>query len=259
MSATSGLLPRGPAGPAFRRLAVTELKLFLREKAGVFWGVVFPLVLLIIFGSIPSFHKPAKELGGITYLTAYVPILIALVLALLAISTLPAVLASYREKGILRRLATTPVGPARMLGAQLAVQGSVTVVTVVLLLAVARIAYGVPLPGQPGGFLLAAVLAAAALYSLGLVIGAVVPNSRAAQPIGALLFFPMMFFAGLWLPIAAMPSVLQHISHLTPLGAAVQALGDSSAGQWPHTLNLAVLAGYAVVLSAAAVKLFRWE
>jgi ABC-2 type transport system permease protein len=188
-----------------------------------------------------------------------VPILIALVLALLAISALPPVLASYREKGILRRLATTPVGPARMLGAQLAAQGSVTVVTVVLVLAVARIAYGVPLPGQPSGFLVAAVLAAAALYSLGLVIGAVVPSSRAAQPIGALLFFPMMFFAGLWLPIAAMPSVLQHISHLTPLGAAVQALGDASAGQWPHPLNLAVLAGYAVVLSAAAVKLFRWE
>ncbi|HET9972614.1 MAG TPA: ABC transporter permease [Streptosporangiaceae bacterium] len=259
MSGTSGLLPRRPDGAAFRRLAVTELKLFLREKAGVFWGVAFPLVLLIIFGSIPSFRKPAKELGGITYLTAYVPILIALVLALLAISTLPAVLASYREKGILRRLATTPVGPARMLGAQLAVQASVTAVTVVLLLAVARIAYGVPLPGQPGGFLLAAVLAAAALYSLGLVIGAVVGSSRAAQPIGALVFFPMMFFAGLWLPIAAMPSVLQHISHLTPLGAAVQALGDASAGQWPHPLNLAVMAGYAVVLSAAAVKLFRWE
>ncbi|MDR2986585.1 MAG: ABC transporter permease [Nocardiopsaceae bacterium] len=259
MSPTSGLLPWRPAGPAFRRLAVTELKLFLREKAGVFWGVVFPLVLLIILGSIPSFHRPAKELGGISHMTAYVPILIALVLALLAISALPPVLASYRERGILRRLATTPVGPARMLGAQLAVHASVAVVTVLLVLAVSRIAYGVPLPRQPAGFLLAAVLAAAALYSLGLVVGAMVRSSRAAQPIGALLFFPMMFFAGLWLPIAAMPSVLQHISHLTPLGAAVQALGDASAGQWPHLFNLAVLAGYAVVLSAAAVKLFRWE
>ena len=253
MSATSGVLPRRPAGAAFRRLAATELKLFLREKQGVFWGIVFPLVLLVIFGSIPSFHKPAKELGGISYLDAYVPILIALVLAMLAINALPAVLASYREKGILRRLATTPVGPARMLGAQLTVQATVTAVTVVLILAVARIGYGVPLPGQPAGFLLAAVLAAAALLSLGLVLAALVRSSRAAQPIGALLFFPMMFFAGLWLPVAAMPSVLQHISHLTPLGAAVQALGDASAGQWPHPLNLAVLAGYAVVLGAAAV------
>lgn len=52
---------------------------------------MFPLVLLIIFGSIPSFHKPARELGGISHLTAYVPILIALVLALLAplLSCLP--------------------------------------------------------------------------------------------------------------------------------------------------------------------------
>jgi len=91
------------------------------------------------------------------------------------------------------------------------------------------------------------------------VAAAVAPSSRAASAIGAILFFPMMFFAGLWLPIAAMPAVLRHVSHATPLGAAVQALQDASTGHWPHLLQLVVLAGYAVVFSAAAVTLFRWE
>ena len=79
----------------------------------------FPLALLIIFGSIPSFTRPRASLGGLTELDLYVPILIAFVIAMLALNALPPVLAGYREKGILRRLRTTPVGPARVLAAQL--------------------------------------------------------------------------------------------------------------------------------------------
>ena len=75
----------------------------------------------------------------------------------------------------------------------------------VLVLAVARIGYGVALPRQLAGFVLAALLAAAALLAIGLFVAAAAPTGRAANAIGAILFFPMMFFAGLWLPIAQMP------------------------------------------------------
>jgi ABC-2 type transport system permease protein len=56
-----------------------------------------------------------------------------------------------------------------------------------------------------------------------------------------------------------MPSALQHISHATPLGAAVQALQDSWQGNWPQPLQLITLAIYAVVFGVAAARLFRWE
>ena len=181
-------------------------------------GVAIPLVLLIIFGSIPYFNKPMASLGGYTLLDAYVPILIAFALAILSLTALPMVLASYREQGVLRRLQTTPIGPVRVLAAQLAANLHVAAVTVVLVLAVARLGYDVFLPRQLAGFVVAALLAAAALMAIGLVIAAVTPNARTAQITGALLFFPLMFFAGLWLPIPTMPTVLQHISHATPLG-----------------------------------------
>ncbi len=248
-----------PPASAFRKLTVNEFRLFMREKAAIFWVLAFPLVLLIIFGSIPAFKKPDSDLGGLTLLQAYVPILLALVLAMLAIQALPTILSGYREKGVLRRLATTPVGPARLLGAQLCVYAAVSVVTGILVLALARIAFGVALPRQAGGFVLAYLLGLAALLGIGLVIAAVAHSQRVAQPIGAILFFPMMFFAGLWLPIDSMPSTLAGISRYTPLGAAVQALQDSATGQWPHPMQLIVLAGYAAVFAAAAVKWFRWE
>ena len=97
------------------------------------------------------------SLGGCTLLDAYVPILIAFTLAILSLTALPMVLASYRERGVLRRLQTTPIGPARVLGAQLAANLTVAAATVVLVLAVARLGYQVSLPRQLAGFVLAAL------------------------------------------------------------------------------------------------------
>jgi ABC-2 type transport system permease protein len=260
MSTSVRTLPAAPAGAPLRRLTLTELKLFARERVGIIWGVAFPVILLIIFGSIPGFRQPvSKSTGSLTILDAYVPVLIAFVLAMLALNAMPPVLAGYREKGILRRLATTPVGPGRVLAAQLTINAGVALAEVIVLLALARLAYGVALPRQAGGFVLAAALAAAALLAIGLFIAAVAPSGRFANAAGAILFFPMMFFAGLWLPIAAMPAVLRHISHFTPLGAAVQALQDAAQGHWPHPLELLVLAAYALVFGIFAARLFRWE
>jgi ABC-2 type transport system permease protein len=245
---------------ALRRLTLAEFRLFIRERVGPIWGIGFPLMLLVIFGSIPSFKKPVDaSVPGVSVLDAYVPILIAFVLAMLAVNVLPAVLAGYREKGILRRLATTPVGPSRLLAAQLTIAVGLTVVTLAAILAVARLGYHVPLPRQGWGFALSALLGTLALVSIGLFYAAIAPSGKAANAMGAITFFPMMFFAGLWLPISAMPSVLRHISHATPLGAAVQALQDSWQGHWPHGLQLIVMAGYAVVFAVAAARLFRWE
>jgi ABC-2 type transport system permease protein len=92
-----------------------------------------------------------------------------------------------------------------------------------------------------------------------LTIAAVLPSGRAASAVGTLLFFPMMFFAGLWIPRAAMPSTLRTVSDYTPLGAGVQAIQDAVAGSWPHPLQLLVLAAYVVIFGIIASKVFRWE
>lgn len=259
MSVTTIPAPTNARGAALRRLTITEFKLYVRERVGPVWGVGFPMLLLIIFGNIPSFNRPNADFGGLTELDAYVPILIAFVIAMLSLAALPPTLAAYREKGVLRRMRTTPVGPARVLAAQLIVNLAVAAVEVVLILVVARLAFDVTLPRQMTGFVIAALLAAAALMSVGLFVAAAAPTGRAAQAIGTILFFPMMFFAGLWLPIAQMPAVLRHVSHATPLGAAVQALQDAAHGHWPHTLQLVAMAAYAVAFGVAAAKLFRWE
>lgn len=244
---------------ALTTLTLTELRLFLREKAGPAFGLGLPLLLLIIFGNLPFYREHRDDLGGLTLLDAYVPILIAFVLAMLALNVLPAALAGYREKGVLRRLRTTPVGPAKVLAAQLLITLLTAVVAVTAVLLTARFAYGVVLPRQLAGFLVTTVLAALALTAVGMLVAAAAPSGRAANAIGAAVFYPMVFLGGLFLPVQTMPGPLRHISQATPMGAAVTAMRDTTDGNWPHWLALITMAAWAGGAALAAAKLFRWE
>lgn len=245
--------------PALRKLTVVELKLFLRDPAAVFFALAFPPLLLVILGSVPAFREPDKDLSGLRVIDLYVPIVVGLVLAMLALSVLPTYLATYRERGVLRRLATTPVQPARLLEAQMAMNLTVAVVVVALVIGIGAAVFGTDLPRNPLGFVGAFLLVTASMFALGLVVAAVAPSARAATGIGLVLFYPMNFFAGLWVPRDAMPEVLRRIGDFTPLGAGVQSLQDSLAGAWPRPLNLAVMAAVAAVASLAAARWFRWE
>jgi ABC-2 type transport system permease protein len=260
MTATT-VTPGGRRRSAMIQLIITELKLFTRGRAAVGLGasVGFPLLLTIVFGGIHSFNTPVSKFGGLTTLDEYVPILLVFAIALLSLVAMPATLAGYRKLGYLRRLKTTPTGPLRVLVAELTVKLTAAVITVIILLAVARGGYGVAAPRQLGGFVVAAVLAAAALMAIGLFVAAVAPDADTARGVGGILFPLMMFFAGLWLPIPDMPAVLQRISHATPLGAAVPALQNAMQGQWPTWVQLVTLAAYAAAFGLAAARFFRLE
>jgi len=259
MSVSTAAPSAAARGSALGRLTITELALLTRERARFLLGTVFPLVLLVIFGSIHFYKQPQKFLGGHTLLDYYVPVLIAFSVAMLALVMMPMMLAGYRERGILRRLRTTPAGPGRLLAAQLGANFAVAVLRTALVLAVARLGYGVALPRQAAGFAVATLVTIAALLAVGLLIAAVAPSAQAAQAIGMIVLYPLLFFAGLFFPIPALPSFVQHLSHATPLGAAVQALTDAAQGQWPHPQQLLTLAGYAVACALAAARFFRWE
>lgn len=239
------------------RLAAMEWRLLRREPLVLAFGLAFPLVLLVVMG-LASDGADAN-LAGLSLIQAYVPILVAFNLAMLGISVLPSALATYRERGILRRLATTPVGHRRMLVAQLAVNAAMATSAVIVVLVAARLFFDVDLPGQALGFALTFALTAAALFAIGLVIASVAPTARTASVIGTLTWFPLMFFAGLWIPREAMGDTLRSVSDVTPLGAAVGALQESMAGTFPDVVHLAVLEAYAVAAAALATRLFRWE
>lgn len=244
--------------PGVSKLIATEVKLVRREPATIFFALFFGPALITLFGCLPTFHKHSPTLGGLTAMDVYVPTVIVLALSMAALNALPQALAAYREKGYLRRMSTTPVGPAALLTSQLTVISAVSAVSLAAIVGISR-AFGVGFAHNPAAYLIALVLTALELFAIGLAIAALSPSSKVAGPVGAVLTFPMMFFAGLWVPRAELPSLLQHIGDYTPLGAAEHALQDAWSGSWPGLLDLGVMAAYAVVFGLAAAKTFRWE
>jgi ABC-2 type transport system permease protein len=69
---------------AYGLLIVTELRLAWRYPVGLIFGVGLPMLLLVVFGSIPSLTQPNKEFGGLSFFTVYAPTLMVLVLLGLA-------------------------------------------------------------------------------------------------------------------------------------------------------------------------------
>ena len=215
---------------ALLRLTTVETRLFLREPVVLFLALGFAPLLLVILGLIPAIREPDPELGGLRLITIYLPILVAMGVALFALSGLAPLFAAYRERGILRRMRTTPVTPAAMLTAQLLMATVVSFVSLALLLTIARMVFAVELPQLVPAYLLGYLLMATSTFAIGLLVAALAPSSTAATAIGTLLFFPLAFFAGIWLPRSEMPDVLLTISDLSPLGAGVQSLQDAADG-----------------------------
>ncbi|MGW4892014.1 ABC transporter permease [Kitasatospora sp. NPDC004240] len=246
---------RGPGAAVLR----AEARLFLREPAGVFWMLVFPTLLLGILGAVPSFRTADESLGGIRPVDAYTPVAGLIALLTAGVAGMPPVITGYRERGILRRMSTTPVRPAALLGAQVVLYGAAALLSAVVSLAVGRIVFAVPLPRQPLGHLLVLALAALGALALGAVISAFSRTSRIAGGVGSAVYFPMMFCAGTWVPVQAMPDALARVVGWTPFGAAARAFGEAAAGDWPGWGHLGVLTAWVAALLAAAARWFRWE
>lgn len=236
-----------------------ELRLFRREPGALFWILAFPTLLLVILGSVPALRHHRAELGGLRTIDVYVPIAVLLGMIVGGLQSMPQNLTGYRERGILRRMSTTPVRPSALLSAQMLVYGAAALLSALCALLVGRLAFAVRLPRQPYGYLLALLLAVLAALALGAVISALSRTTKIAGAIGSAVFFPTMFCAGVWLPVQSMPHTLARIVGFTPFGAAAQALNRAAAGSWPGWPHLGVMAAWTVLLTAGAARWFRWE
>lgn len=265
MTATPALRPtsapgRAPRSPSASAAVLrSEFRLFLREPGALFWVVVFPAVLLSVLGAIPSFREADPSLGGRRVIDLYVPVSVLLSMIFAGIQTMPGILTGYRERGILRRLSATPARPGSLLAAQMVLHGCASAVSVTLVLAVGRLGYEVALPRQFAGYAVAVLLTTLSALALGATLSAVSRTMKMSQAIGTMVFFPMMFTAGVWVPVQAMPDMLRHISEFSPFGAAAQALDQAATGSWPAWAHLGVTGLWAVLFAGTAVRWFRWE
>ena len=242
------------------RLTRTEARLFVRDKAQVFFVLFLPLALVLGFGSTPGTREASEDFGGEVPLDALVaPLAVAVLLAIVAYNVMPTHVVSYREKGVLRRLSASPVQASTLLVAVVAVKVLAALVSLLLLLAVGAAVVDLSLPQASLWFVLVFGLSVTSLFSLGMLLAARIPSASAATGIGMAMFFPSMFLAGVYVPREHLPDVLGRIGELTPLGAALQAMRDTWIGDAPSVLHVLVLVVSTALLGSVAARTFRWE
>lgn len=244
---------------AFGRLLLNEARLAWRVPVSLGLGLGLPIVLMIIFGSIPDLRKATPQLGGLSYFSVSFPILIGTTVLSLSSLAIPRSLVAYRETGILRRLSTTPVPPAWLLVAQVIINLLLIVVGLTLLTASGIMFFGLSAPKDWFGFLLGIALTVTSLFAVGLWVAAIARNNASASGIGGLLFYAMLFLGGMWIPREIMPTILKNISDWTPMGASVGIIQNAMQGLSSPRHFFLALAGYSVVFGYLAVRYFRWE
>ncbi|MCY4075681.1 MAG: ABC transporter permease [Acidobacteria bacterium] len=245
-----------------------ETKIFVREPLGVIGSVAVPVLLFVVVGRIAagSVETPDVETGGdgpgtTAFLQSGLPVFAAILIALSAVLSLVTIIAIYREGGILRRLRATPVRPPTILLAHVLVKLMFTAATLALMVLAGRRFYPVDVDAPLVSFTLALVLATWSLLSIGFVIASVVPTARFAQPLGALILYPMIPLSGLFAPIDMLPPALETLARLLPLTYAVSLLRGIWTGEpWlAHAGDVAALGTVFAVATAIASRVFRWE
>jgi ABC-2 type transport system permease protein len=238
------------------KLIKTETRLFFREPGVWPLTILLPTIVLVVVGLLFG-TKADPGLAGRRWIDIFAPSMVVMTLAILGVNTLPGRLVKYREKGVLRRLSTTPASPRSLLMAQLVVNMGVAIVSLAVLVVVGNVMFQIPFPKDVVGFTAAFLSGMAALFALGLLVAAVAPTAGIATALFVPLFALVMFLGGVYLPRMMLPEFLIRIGDYTPPG--IQALLDAWSGTPPQLTQLGAMALITVLAGAAAAKRFRWE
>jgi len=243
------------------RLIWVEFLLQLREPFAAFFALAFPPLLVLLFGSIYG-NEPKPELGGLGTIDVAVSGYVGMVIATVAIFNLPISLAGYRERGILRRLAVTPLSPFAVFLAHLVSLALLTVCGILLLVLVAKVGYHLRFLGSLSSAIAAGALGGITLFSVGFALAALAPTARTAQVTSMLLFYPMLFLSGMAMPREILPERIQRVAIFlpaTPVVTLLRAAWENTAWWRNEPHALLALALWTVGSLAVAAWRFRWE
>jgi ABC-2 type transport system permease protein len=235
------------------RLVRAELRLMTRDPLVLTFVFAFPIVtMLIIGGAFGTAPDPGFDNTNPAHW--YVASYLTVVIAAVGLVMLPVHLASYRERGVLRRFAAAGFPRWSFAIAQLIVGLLTTAVACALLLAVAAPVYGIPAVHDGWRVAAALPLGAAAFVSIGVLLGSVLPSARSAQAVGLLIFFPSFLLGAGGPPPKVMGSVVKMVAGPLPLTQLTNAVREPWLGLGPATGSLAALAAMAVAATVLAAR-----
>jgi ABC-2 type transport system permease protein len=244
------------------RLFMHELRaqqrLFWRNREAAFFSFLFPIILLVLLGSVYG-DEPIEGVDAATYLLVG---LLGYGVAATAFASLAVTLVVRREAGLLKRVRGTPLSPATYLAAVIASMVIVIALQVVAQLLIGRYLLGADWPSAPTSFAVAILFGAAAFAALGIAIAGLVRSAEGSSAVVNAIYLPMAFISGAFFSTREMPAFLEAISEVLPLTYLLRVIratfisGDalSASGGPLVAVGLWGLAGLVL-----ALRMFRWE
>ena len=240
-----------------------DQKAFWRNPASVFFTVMFPVILLLIFATVFGDQTIAVN-GGIETTTYYVPAIITLSVISSTMQTLAMTLVIAREDGRLKRGRGTPMPAWVFIAGRVGNSVVTAVLMLALLAALGRLLYDVPFPWEHLPELLVVLVVGAAAFScLGIALSAAIPSQDAAAPIVNALLLPLYFLSGIFIPDTELPGGVIDFANHFPVRPFFEAffavyVPDGGAHQidWG---NLAVVGAWGVAGLLLAIRFFRWS
>jgi len=243
------------------KLTWIEIKIFMREPLGAIGTIVIPVLIFVVLGRLLGGRLTPGALAANNFIHVGLPVLASILIVISAVLSLVTIISIYREGGILKRLRATPLRPQTILTAHVLVKLILTAATMVLMVLAGKRYYPVGVHVPVVSFTFALLISTWSILSIGFLIASIVPTARFAQPIGAVILYPMIGFSGLFVPIDALPPVLNAVARALPLTYAVGLLQGAWNGEpWSaHLGDVAALALVFVVCTGLSTKVFRWE
>ncbi|MGH7334217.1 MAG: ABC transporter permease [Candidatus Rokuibacteriota bacterium] len=247
--------------------AAAQLRGYLREPLALGWTVFFPVLLLLILGtldtSMPDRGTIDAETSGRERDRVFLLMgIVGMNVVSVGLFGLGLVLVQLRAIGFFRRLALTPQPAGLFIAGQVFATAVVVVTTTLMLLAAGGLVFGVRPPARPAQWSAFLVLGTGVFLGIGFALAATVRETRTAHMLGNLAFLALVFLGGVWYPVHVLPGTLQRISLMLPLPHLLQALRETALhGHDPVGLghSASVLVGWLLATSLLALLRFRWN
>jgi ABC-2 type transport system permease protein len=246
----------------FFQLTWIEIKIFLREPLGAIGTLILPVAVFLIVGrSMNRGTGAPRTADGLQFLYSGLPVMTAVLIAISAVISLITIISIYRESGILKRLRATPLRPHTILSAHVLIKLLFTALSIALMFVAGRRYYPVGMQAPVISFAFAVLVSTLSILSMGFVIASLVRTARFAQPVSALIFYPMIALSGLFVAVDALPAGLRIVARFMPLTYVVSLLSGIWTGEaWSaHLGDLGALAIAGVLFLVLSSRIFRWE
>lgn len=212
----------------------------------------------------PLIQTKTKEISGLrlTYLDFLVPGIIAMQIMSNNLNGVAGQIASWRERGVLRRMQGTTLKASTFIASQITARLVLNGLQALLLLLIGYFVFDVKIHGSIANVILFIILGTLTFMSIGFIIASLAKTPESAGPIAGFLSFPLMFLGGVFFPISNMPTYLQPIVHALPISHLSTAFREIMNGGTPLTEllpEIGWLTGWLVAGFLIATRLFRWE